>query len=736
MEKAILSTRRNHMMEMQRKDISIIKKNGTRETFDGTKIVKAIHLSAGRAMENLSQQEEETVVKIVLESIPGKEIPIVTMHALVENALEKVNPKIAKCYKEYRNYKRDFVRMIEEVKRESEQITFGDNRDNANSDSELVSTKRALIFNSLEKKLYDKFFLSEEERQAVKDGYIYIHDMSARLLTMNCCLFDMEHVLKGGFTMGNLPYTEPTTLDTAFDVMGDVILSAAGQQYGGFTVPEVDKILGYYAEKSYQRYYSDYLKTAEEITGETYSTPPQELSQKAHNAAMKQVKSDFRQGWQGIEYKLNSVGSSRGDYPFVTVTFGLGTNRFERLCSVTMMEVHEKGQGRERYKVPVLFPKYVFLYDKNLHGKGCVNEDVFEAALSCSAKTMYPDWLSLTGEGYVADIYKKYGRVISPMGCRAFLSPWYERGGMEPADQYDKPIFVGRFNMGAISLNLPMIFAKAKAEGLDFYEVLDHYLEMIRKIHQNTIDYLGRMKAGSNPLAYCEGGFLGGHLKPDDAIRPLLKSATISFGITALNELQMLYNKKSLAEDGSFALQVMEHINEKIQEFKKEDHVLYAVYGTPAETLCSLQIKQFQKKYGIVEGVSDRAYVSNSFHCHVTERISPIKKQDLEYRFWNYFNGGKIQYVRYPLGYNLESIRTLVLRAMEMGFYEGVNMELCYCRDCGYEQVDMGETCPTCGSKNLIKVDRMNGYLGYSLINGKSRYNDGKLIEISERVSM
>lgn len=370
-----------------------------------------------------------------------------------------------------------------------------------------------------------------------------------------------------------------------------------------------------------------------------------------------------------------------------------------------------------------------------MHGPGCINEDVFNAGIECSMKTMYPDWLSLTGDGYVSEMYKKYGEVVSPMGCRAFLSPWYERGGMEPADDQDKPVFEGRFNLGVVSLHLPMILQKARNESKDFYAVLDHYLEMIRGIHKRTYDYLGEMKASVDPVAFCEGGLYGGDLNPSDKIKPILKPMTLSFGITALNELQRLYNGKSIAEDGYFALEVMKYINDKVTEFKKEDGLLYAIYGTPAESLCGLQVEQFRKKYGIIENVSDREYVSNSFHCHVTEDISPIQKQDLEERFWNYFNGGKIQYCRYPVNYNKEAVVTLIKRAMEKGFYEGVNLSLCYCEDCGYEQLDM-DVCPQCGSSSITKIDRMNGYLGYTRVHGDTRYNPAKNVEIKERVSM
>lgn len=705
--------------------VRIIKKDGTKEEFDATKIVNAIRKSATRMLVELSDEDAREICDFVESNIlrMGKtEVTIAEMHNFVEGALEHLNPKVAQSYRNYRNYKQDFVHMLDKVFQESQRIMYIGDKENSNADSTLVSTKRSLIFNELNKELYKKFFLSVDELQAIRDGYIYIHDMSARRDTMNCCLFDVASVLKGGFEMGNLWYNEPKSLDVAFDVIGDIVMAAASQQYGGFTVPEVDKILAPYAEKTYQRQNEKYL-----CMGLSF--------EQAREEALKDVEKDFEQGFQGWEYKFNTVASSRGDYPFITVTAGLGTEEYEKMATKAMLKIRMNGQGKKGNKKPVLFPKIVFLYDENLHGEGKINHDLFEAGIECSKKAMYPDWLSLSGEGYVASMYKKYGRVVSPMGCRAFLSPWYERGGMKPADENDKPIFVGRFNIGAISLHLPMIYAKAKKESRDFYEVLDYYLELIRKLHIKTYDYLGEMKASVNPLAYCEGGFLGGHLGIHDKIKPLLKSATASFGITALNELQELHNGKSLVEDGQFAIEVMEYINKKVNEFKEQDGNMYALYGTPAENLCGLQVKQFRKKYGIVSKVSDKPYVSNSFHCHVSEDITPIEKQDCEKRFWDLMNGGKIQYVKYPLDYNTDAVKTLVERAMDMGFYEGVNLSLSYCDDCGHEELNM-DVCPKCGSRNLTKIDRMNGYLSYSRVKGDSRLADHKMEEIADRKSM
>ena len=705
--------------------LKVVKKDGTLEDYNVQKVVVAVKKSAYRALVDFTEEEINKICYIVdkmASSQPTDHLPIATMHNIVESALEQVKPEVAKSYRDYRNYKQDFVRMLDDVYRKSQAIMYLGDKENSNLDSALVSTKRCLIFNQLNKELYQKFFMSNEELQACREGYIYIHDMSSRRDTMNCCLFNVSKVLEGGFEMSNMWYNEPKTLDTAFDVIGDVVLASASQQYGGFTLPEIDKILEKYAVLSYDKYIKKYLDLG--VTKD-----------KAEAEAERDVQRDFEQGFQGWEYKFNTVASSRGDYPFITVTTGLATSKFGKMATKALLKVRMNGEGKEGHKKPVLFPKIVFLYDKNLHGEGKECYDLFEAGIDCSAKTMYPDWLSLTGEGYIADMYKKYGRVISPMGCRAFLSPWWEKGGFEPADEEDKPVFVGRFNIGAVSLHLPMIYAKAKREGKDFYEVLDYYLELIRNVHLRTYAYLSEMRASTNPLAYCEGGFLGGNLKPRDKIGPLLNAATASFGITALNELQQLHNQKSIAEDGEFALEVMRYINKKVNEFKAKDRRLYAIYGTPAESLCGLQITQFRKEFGIVKNVSDRPYVSNSFHCHVTEDITPIQKQDLEKRFWDLLNGGKIQYVRYPISYNKEAIKTLVNRAMDMGFYEGVNLSLAYCDDCGYEELEM-DVCPKCGSRNLTKIDRMNGYLSFSRVKGDTRLNEAKMAEIKERKSM
>ena len=707
--------------------IKILKKNGDLQAFNGEKIKRAIRKSAERACVTLTPTEEKKVVDTVKKQLQYNEVPVPvsTIHNMVECALDSINPNVAKSYREYRDNKSAFASMLDKVYNKKLSLSFIGDRSNANADSALVTTQKAITYNELNSELYKKFFLTRNEEKAMSDGYIYIHDRGSRLDSMNCCLFDMPNVLKGGFRMGNLDYSEPKSLDVAFDLIADISMNAAACQYGGFSLSEIDKLLAPYAELSYQNYINEYNSLVDNPSPD-----------KADEYATQKVYRDMEQGFQGWEMKFNSVASSRGDYPFTSISFGLGTGKFETMASSVCMKVRKNGQGKAGFKHPVLFPKLSFFYDENLHGEGKELEWLFDEAIDCSSKAMYPDYISCTGDGYGPSMYKKYGTTISRMGCRANLSPWYEKGGMFPADENDKPVYEGRFNLGAISLHFPMIVAKAQQEEKDFYEVLTYYLDMCRAIHKRTFEYLSHKKAGTNPLGFCQGGFYHGNFDYEDEIgEDFLRPMTMSFGITALNEASVLMTGKTIVEDNSFAIEVLKFINAYADKYKVEDNILYAIYGTPAESLCGLQIEQFRKKYGIIKGVSDRPYTTNSFHCGVWEKITPIQKQDIEYPMFHLCNGGNIQYCRYPLSYNIEAIKTLVRRAMDMGFYEGVNLELDYCEKCGHQFVD-SDTCPKCGSEDITRIERMNGYLGYSRVNGRTMYADHKLKEFKDRVSM
>lgn len=280
---------------------------------------------------------------------------------------------------------------------------------------------------------------------------------------------------------------------------------------------------------------------------------------------------------------------------------------------------------------------------------------------------------------------------------------------------------------------------KAKKENLDFYETLNYYLEMIRDMHKRRFEYVGKAKASSNPLMWMQGGALGGNLKADEDIREILKSFTISYGITALNELSILHDGKSLKEDNSFAKEVMKYINDYVSDIKEKDRILYAIYYSPSESLSGLQARQFKEKYGIIKGVSDLDYVTNGFHLHVSEDVTPYEKQDYEEELFHYGTGGHIQYGRFGNPKNLTALRSFIERGLNKGFYVGVNFGKCTCEDCGNEFVGEGvevETCPNCSSTNVTEITRINGYMGYRTIKGDTTLNSSKLSEINDRKSM
>ena len=394
--------------------MNVIKKDGTIVDYDEQKIINACSKSASRAMDNLSDLDYSNICKKVWELIEEEDfedglITTEEMHSIVERTLLDMFPKTGECYRQYRNYKLDFVHMMDGVYEKSQGIRYIGDVSNANTDSTMISTQRSLIYGQLNKELYQKFFLNQEERQACSDGYIYIHDMKDRLDGVNCCLCDISNILNGGFEMGNVWYNEPKTLDVAFDVISDITMSMASQQYGGFTLPRIDTVLKKYAQKSYDAYIKEYLEINE-------SKDDNDMTRKAMKYATKKVYRDFEQGWQSWEYCFNTVGSSRGDYPFIACSFGIDSDKFAFMCSEVALKVRMGGQGKKGFKKPVLFPKLTFLYDENLHGVGKPMEDLFNVAIDCSSKCMYPDFLSLTGEGYIPSMYKKYGQVVSLMG--------------------------------------------------------------------------------------------------------------------------------------------------------------------------------------------------------------------------------------------------------------------------------------------------------------------------------
>lgn len=701
--------------------ITVIKKNGREQEWDFGKIREAVTKSCERANVIPDEIFWDRLERLVCIDISEHEqITVKALHNIVEANLRELDKRVYEAYSNYRNYKTDFVASWEEIFQKSRDTLYMGDKENANFDSSLISTKGSIIRGYLTKELYRRNTLSHTEREAIEDGYIYIHDLRDLIFGgINCCLFDIGTVLKGGFDMSGISYREPKSVLSALQVIGDITLAATAQQFGGFTLAELDKVLVPYFRMSLDKHASDAVRFG-----------VKNVQAYAHEKTMEEL----MQGFQSLEMKLNTVPCSRGDFAFTTISFGnLDVPQdmtVQMVICQAILKVRMNGQGKNNK--PVVFPKLVYLHNKHLHDKYAPQARLFDLAIECNEKAMYPDYLDITEKGYVAEIYNRTGKVVSPMGCRAYLSDFKDESG--------ESVFVGRANIGAVSLNLPMIWMKAHKERKDFWRELDHWLEVSRQFLKKRYHQVAHSRCSTNPLAFTQGGLYKGTKQPDDHVGfDIVKSFTASFGVTAMDELCVLMNgthiEDTLEGFDTKPEDVLQFINERIAKFREEDGYLYALYGTPAESLCGTQVKQFRDKYGVVQGVSDKEYFTNSFHIHVSADITPAQKQDLEEDSFHLCNGGHIQYVRLANPENHSAVKAIVKRGMSKGFYQGVNFDLAVCEHCGHRP-DNQQQCEKCGSTDISVINRVCGYLGFSKVKGDTRFNPSKLAEIRDRKSM
>lgn len=676
-------------------EYTVIKKNGSEEQFDINKVVEACRMAASNCSKKLSLSDENGVASIVTSKVLGlkkKSISTEKIHGWAIQALKIIDQEVADCYKSYHQFRKNTMREVAKIKEKSDHLKYAGDRENANYNSSLFSTQNA-IFRGWNSTLISKnFFLTKKERQAIKDGFIYIHDLRDIMVgNHNCCVFDMETVLDGGFKILNVRTEEPKRVMSACGAMYDILNTASAQQYGGFSVPEIDKIVAKYAMKEFQ------------YTGDKDG-----------------VLENIKQGLQSLQHHINSNVSARGDTPFITFSFGCIDgedelfNEFQLAACLELL--------RYRQKVEMTFPKLVCLYSTPIMEKYPI---LLDECIETNRTTLYPDYVSLD-EGYSGELYKKYKLCHTPMGCRSFPTPL---GGYENPQKT-----VGLFNVGVVSLNLPLIYMECSKKKLDFIEEVKKYTQMCIDFLDRRYEQIASMKCSSNPLGFCEGGFVGGNKNPDDLVGDIVNNMGASIGITALNELSVLRNGCELhfcdEEEYRNIVEVVKAIKELVNKnCSNERH--YSLYGTPAESLCGTQCEQFRKRFGIVEGVSDKPYFNNSFHMPVTADISPIEKIRHEYELFHLINGGHIQYVRVDEPENKQAIKKLVKYGMKCGFYQGININCISCEDCGEHFRKHPTVCPKCGSKNILEVGRVCGYKGFM-----NRMNDAKLAEIAERKCM
>lgn len=679
--------------------LNVMKKDGHIEVFDTKKIQEAILASARKILSNEEEYDMQQKALIIanevarfLNSTEDENAVIMAskIHNVVLEILSKEWEVVGASYGMYRNYRKQMAKTFLKSYEESETVLHDGDKENANKDSDLNSTKQALIANNNMRGYMETFEMDKDWVEAHKQGWIHIHDLAERYLRQqNCCLFNMAGLLDGGFQLNGTVYAEPKHFDSAINVIGDVTLFASAQQYGGFTIPEIDTVLAKYAEKSYQSNLKFILDKFGDITNEDIM---ETLEQTAYDMTVRELE----QGFQGFETKLNTISNSLGQIPFVTITFGLDTTQWGREISKAILNVRIKGIGEN--KSTAVFPKLSFLHRKEINGSPeSPNYDIKQLGIQCSRLRLYPDWLSLDS-GNLAEVYERSNQVVSGMGCRAYLSPFWDEQGNE--------IYTGRSNIGAVTLNLPKIGLEAKGDWNKFFDLVDKYSDIIFAIHEDYYTKISKTKGSSNPLYFCEGGAWT-KVGYDEEVGKIYEASTASLGYIGIYETLKAMNvpKEEYLKHGTKIVAYLKKLTEKATI--NYNH-LYALYSTPAESLCYRFQKINRKDYGVIEDVTDREYITNSFHVPVWEDVSVPEKIAFEAPFHKLATGGRISYNEFVYGVDNSVLEQAINFAMEKGMYYGVNVVAGTCNQCGYSG-DFHDNCPKCGTHDITVVTRVCG---------------------------
>lgn len=681
--------------------LNVMKKDGHIEVFDTKKIQEAILASARKILSNEEEYDMQQKALIIanevarfLNSTEDENAVIMTskIHNVVLEILSKEWEVVGASYGMYRNYRKQMAKTFLKSYEESETVLHDGDKENANKDSDLNSTKQALIANNNMRGYMETFEMDKDWIEAHKQGWIHIHDLAERYLRQqNCCLFNMAGLLDGGFQLNGTVYAEPKHFDSAINVVGDVTLFASAQQYGGFTIPEIDTVLAKYAEKSYQSNLKFILDKFGDITNEDIM---ETLEQTAYDMTVRELE----QGFQGFETKLNTISNSLGQIPFVTITFGLDTTQWGREISKAILNVRIKGIGEN--KSTAVFPKLSFLHRKEINGNPeSPNYDIKQLGIQCSRLRLYPDWLSLDS-GNLAEVYERSGQVVSGMGCRAYLSPFWDEQGNE--------IYTGRSNIGAVTLNLPKIGLESKGDWNKFFDLVDKYSDIVFSIHEDYYTKISKTKGSSNPLYFCEGGAWT-KVGYDEEVGKIYEASTASLGYIGIYETLKAMNvpKEEYLKYGTKIVAYLKKLTEKATI--NYNH-LYALYSTPAESLCYRFQKINRKDYGVIEDVTDREYITNSFHVPVWEDVSVPEKIAFEAPFHKLATGGRISYNEFVYGVDNSVLEQAINFAMEKGMYYGVNVVAGTCNQCGYSG-DFHDNCPKCGTHDITVVTRVCGLI-------------------------
>ena len=710
----------------------VIKRDGSLASFDKEKIIiaieKAMHSSTGVYTAGLALQ-----IANEIEAYAQKIDRNMTIYAIEEQVyyklLENNNPATARAYENYKA-----VQAFKRVENTTDKDVFGLlNKsniavldENSNKDASIVSTQRDLIAGEVSKDIARRKLIPTDIVQAHDSGAIHFHDMDYIIQPMfNCCLVNLEDMLTNGTVINGKRIDTPKSFQVACTVTTQIIAQVASGQYGGQSINGIDRILAPYVRKSYEKYLD--LTLQEQV--EVYGMEPDVT--KAEEIAWNRTKKEVKAGIQTIQYQINTLMTTNGQAPFVTLFMHFDP-RSELAKEAALIDeeiLKQRIQGIKNesdvYITPA-FPKLIYVLDE--HNVHPTSEYYYltELAAQCTAKRMYPDYISAKK---MKEIYE--GNVFAPMGCRSFLSPWKN-------DQGDY-VFNGRFNIGVVSLNLPQIGILAQGKEDAFFEILEKRLELAEKALLFRYELLKDVTSDVSPIHWQYGAIA--RLPKGAPIRPLLEGgyATISLGYIGLYEAtKLIVGDSNTSEAGhEFAKKVMERLQKATETWRSKHNIGFALYGTPAESLTNRFSSIDRARFGEIPDITDKGYYTNSYHVNVREEINVFDKFAFESEFQKLSTGGCISYAEIPnMTNNIPALLTMMQYIYDTISYAEFNTKSDYCHECGFDgEIIVNDQvqweCPRCHNTNrdtLTVIRRTCGYLGENF------WNEGRTKEIKDRV--
>lgn len=713
--------------------VMIIKRDGRPVTFDGEKIVvaieKAMHSPTGYVIEGQAREIAEEIEKEISKGALSSTVLQVEKRVF-EKLVEKDNVATAKSYESYRSVQ-SFKRESNSTDRSIEGLLDYSDADimdeNSNKNAVVVSTQRDLIAGEVSKDITRRRILPTDIVTAHDSGAIHVHDMDYYIQPMfNCCLINLEDMLANGTVVNGKMIESPRSFQTACTITTQIIAQVASGQFGGQSINGIDRILAPYVRRSFEKYLESSISDQLDIYGMEEAD-----IEMAKKVAWKRTKREIKSGVQTIQYQINTLMTTNGQAPFVTLFMYFDPeDEYAYEASLITEEIlRQRIEGiknKQGINVTPAFPKLVYVLDEHNIREDSPYYYLTRLAATCTAKRMYPDYISAKK---MKEIYE--GNVFAPMGCRSFLSPWKDEDGNYKFD--------GRFNMGVVSINLAQIGILAGRDEESYFDLLNKRLELVKQALLIRYERLKDVTSDVSPIHWQDGAIA--RLDSGEKITKYLEGgySTLSLGYIGIYEAtKCVVGKSHTTKEGhAFAMKLMHALRDAVDRWKEETGLGFALYGTPAESLTNRFASIDRATFGDIEDITDKGYYTNSYHVDVREEINVFDKFSFESEFQKISTGGCISYVEIPnMNQNVDAVLTMMKYIYDHISYAEFNTKSDYCAECGYDgEIKVNEhgdwECPQCGNHDrnrLTVIRRTCGYLGENF------WNEGRTKEISARV--